>query len=80
VTQRLNWAIEAYLNDWRPVLIGSEPTSNRLWISSTTGHPYTYKNLGTLISRNPAARFFAIRRLVCSRSLVDKRSGIAGIV
>jgi integrase len=51
VTQRLNWAIEAYLNDWRPALIGSEPTSNRLWISSTTGHPFTYKNLGTLISK-----------------------------
>jgi integrase len=51
VTRRLNWAIEAYLNDWRPVLTGSEPTSNRLWISSTTGQPITYKNLGTLISK-----------------------------
>jgi integrase len=51
VTERLNWAIEAYLNRWRPVLIGSEPASKRLWISSTTGHPFTYKNLGTLISK-----------------------------
>jgi integrase len=51
VTERLNWAIEAYLNQWRPVLIGSEPLSQRLWISSTTGRPLTYKNLGTLISK-----------------------------
>jgi integrase len=51
VTDRLNWAIEAYLNQWRPVLIGSEPLSNRLWISSTTGCPLTYKNLGTLVSK-----------------------------
>jgi integrase len=51
VTERLNWAIEAYLNQWRPVLIGSEPASKRLWISSTTGGPLTYKNLGTLISK-----------------------------
>jgi hypothetical protein len=51
VTQRLNWAIEAYLNEWRSVLIGSGPDSKRLWISSTTGGPLTYKNLGTLISK-----------------------------
>jgi integrase len=51
VPKRVNWAIEAYLNQWRPVLIGSEPASNRLWISSTTGRPLTYKNLGTLISK-----------------------------
>jgi integrase len=51
MTNRLNWAIESYLNQWRPVLIGSESPSNRLWISSTTGRPLTYKNLGTLISK-----------------------------
>jgi hypothetical protein len=51
VTDRLNWAIEAYLNQWRPVLIESEPLSNRLWISSTTGCPLTYRNLGTLVSK-----------------------------
>lgn len=47
----VNWAVEAYLKDARPVLIGAEPESGRLWISSTTGRPFTYKNLGTLISK-----------------------------
>jgi integrase len=51
VTNRLNWAVEAYLKQWRPLLMGAEPPSNRLWISSTTGRPLTYKNLGTLISK-----------------------------
>jgi site-specific recombinase XerD len=51
VTPRVNWAIEAYLNEWRPALIGTEPNSKRLWISSTTGGPLTYKNIGTLISK-----------------------------
>jgi integrase len=51
VTPRMNWAIDAYLSEWRPVLMGSEPESKRLWISSTTAGPLTYKNLGTLISK-----------------------------
>jgi hypothetical protein len=51
ITKRLNWAIESYLKQWRPVLIGSEIDSNGLWISSTTGRALTYKNLGLLISK-----------------------------
>jgi integrase len=47
----LNRYIEAYLNQSRPVLLGSRPATNALWISSTTGRPMTTKNIGTLISR-----------------------------
>jgi integrase len=47
----LNRYIEAYLNQSRPVLIGSRPPTNALWISSTTGRPMTTKNMGTLISK-----------------------------
>jgi hypothetical protein len=32
-------------------LIGSNPPTNALWISSTTGGPTTKKNLGTLVSK-----------------------------
>jgi site-specific recombinase XerD len=48
---RVNWAIEAYREKARPVLMGAKPDLNRLWISSTTGRPFTYKNLGMLISK-----------------------------
>src|SRR5262245_45486227 len=47
----LNRYIEAYLNQARPVLLGSKPPTNALWISSTTGRRITTKNLGTLISK-----------------------------
>jgi integrase len=47
----LNRAIDLYLKQSRPVLLGSGPYSNRLWISSTTGRPMTVKNLGTLVSK-----------------------------
>jgi integrase len=47
----LNRYIDAYLNQSRPVLLGSRPPTNALWISSTTGLPMTTKNLGTLISK-----------------------------
>jgi len=40
-----------YLNQSRPVLLGSRPPTNALWISSTTGRRMTTKNLGTLISK-----------------------------
>ena len=46
-----NHAIELYLNKARPVLMGSRPDDNSLWISSRTGQRFTYKNLGTLISK-----------------------------
>ncbi len=47
----LNRAIDLYLREARPVLIGSHPSTNSLWISSRTGQRYTTKNLGTLISK-----------------------------
>jgi integrase len=47
----LNSCIEMYLNQSRPLLIGSKPSTNALWISSTTGRPMTTKNLGTLVSK-----------------------------
>ena len=50
VPELLNHSIDMYLNQSRPLLIGSKP-SNALWISSTTGRAMTTKNLGTLVSR-----------------------------
>jgi integrase len=47
----LNHGIDLYLNKSRPVLVGSRPPTNALWISSTTGQPMTTKNLGILISK-----------------------------
>jgi integrase len=47
----LNRYIDVYLNQSRPVLLGSRPPTNALWISSTTGRPMTTKNIGTLISK-----------------------------
>src|SRR5580704_4826583 len=44
-------AIDLYLKQARPALIGSRPASNWLWISSRTGQRFTTKNLGTLISK-----------------------------
>jgi integrase len=51
VPASLNRCIEVYLNKSRPVLLGSRPPTNALWISSTTGRPMTTKNIGTLISK-----------------------------
>jgi integrase len=47
----LNRDIDVYLNQSRPVLLGSRQPTNALWISSTTGRPMTAKNLGILISK-----------------------------
>jgi len=47
----LNHAVGLYLNEARPVLMGSVIGDNSLWISSRTGRRFTYKNLGTLISK-----------------------------
>jgi integrase len=47
----VNRYIEVYLNQSRPVLLGSRPPTNALWISSTTGGRLTTKNLGILISK-----------------------------
>jgi len=50
VPDYLQEAVELYLIESRPVLIGSRPATNSLWISSRTGRRYTTKNLGTRIS------------------------------
>src|SRR5215831_12076222 len=47
----LNPYIDVYLNQSRPLLLGSRPPTNALWISSTTGERLTTKNLATLISK-----------------------------
>jgi integrase len=47
----LNRYIDVYLTQARPVLVGSRPPTNTLWISSTTGRRMTTKNIGTLISK-----------------------------
>jgi integrase len=47
----LNRYIDAYINESRPVLLGSSPPMKALWISSTTGRPMTTKNLGILVSK-----------------------------
>jgi integrase len=51
VPELLNHTIEMYLNQSRPLLIGSKPSTPALWISSTTGRAMTTKNLGTLVSK-----------------------------
>jgi site-specific recombinase XerD len=43
--------VEIYLNWARPILMGPSGSDNSLWISSQTGRRFTYKNLGTLISK-----------------------------
>jgi len=47
----LNRAVELYLNQARPILMKSPRPDNSLWISGQTGRRFTYKNLGTLISK-----------------------------
>ena len=51
VPDYLNYALELYLTESRPVLIGSRQATNSLWISWRTGRRYTTKNLGTQISK-----------------------------
>jgi site-specific recombinase XerD len=46
-----NHAIELYLAQARPILMKSSGVHNSLWISSRTRRRFTYKNLGTLISK-----------------------------
>ncbi len=51
IPELLTRVIDLYLNQSRPVLLGSRTQTNTLWISSTTGGPMTRKNLGTLVSK-----------------------------
>ncbi len=50
VPHYLNLAIDLYMRQSRPILIGKRPQATALWISSRTGQRFTTKNLGTLIS------------------------------
>ncbi len=49
--ETLNRAVDLYLNQARPILMKLRSLDNSLWISSRTGRRFTYKNLGTLISK-----------------------------
>jgi site-specific recombinase XerD len=51
VPEILNDAIDVYLKQSRPDLLGSREPTDFLWISSRTGRRMTTKNLGTLISK-----------------------------
>jgi integrase len=51
IPNSLNSAIGLYLNQARSILMRSSVDDNSLWISSRTGRRFTYKNLGTLISK-----------------------------
>lgn len=51
VPDYLSRAVDLYLTQARPILIGSRPATNWLWISVRTGSRYTTKNLATLISK-----------------------------
>ena len=51
VPEILNGALDLYLDQSRPLLIGSNAPTDFLWISSRTGGRFTTKNLGTLISK-----------------------------
>jgi integrase len=47
----LDRAIDLYLKQSRPILIGKRASTDALWISARTGKRLTIKNLGTLISK-----------------------------
>jgi integrase len=51
IPNSLNHAIGLYSKKARPILMRSSAADNSLWISSRTGRRFTYKNLGTLISK-----------------------------
>jgi len=51
IPNSFNHLIELYLHQARPILMRSSGPDNSLWISSRTGRRFTYKNLGTLISK-----------------------------
>jgi site-specific recombinase XerD len=51
IPNAFNHAIELYLKEARPLLMKTQGLDNSLWISSRTGRRFTYKNLGTLISK-----------------------------
>jgi integrase len=46
----LNHHIDLYVNQSRPVLVGSRPPISALWVSSTTGRPMVKRSIQRLIS------------------------------
>jgi len=51
IPQAFNHAIELYLNEARPILLKSPRPDKSPWISEQTGQQFTYKNLGSLVSK-----------------------------
>ncbi len=51
IPNAFNHAIGLYLKEARLILMKSPGLDNSLWISSRTGRRFTYKNLGTLVSK-----------------------------
>ena len=51
IPNALNHVIGLYLSNARPILLRSSQDDSSLWVSSRTGRRFTYKNLGTLISK-----------------------------
>lgn len=51
IPNSFNHVIELYLKEARAILLKSPRPDKSLWISSQTGRRFTYKNLGTLISK-----------------------------
>jgi site-specific recombinase XerD len=51
IPNAFNHVIGMYLKDARPILMKSSEGNHSLWVSWRTGKRYTYKNLGTLVSK-----------------------------
>jgi site-specific recombinase XerD len=51
IPNSFNHVIELYLKQARPIMMRSSTSDNSLWISSRTGRRFSYKNLGTLVSK-----------------------------
>ena len=51
IPEAFNRVIELYLEEARPILMKSPGLDNSLWISRRTGRRFTYKNLGSLVSK-----------------------------
>jgi len=51
IPNAFNHAIALYLKEARPILMKALGLDNSLWISGQTGRRFTYKNLGSLVSK-----------------------------
>ena len=59
-------AVDVYLGQSRPVLLGNAADTGALWISSTTGQAMTKKILGTLISKITLRQLALMFHRICS--------------